>query len=1737
MSIDTSGGLLEGIRVSEGNYGFTFPPRSLVSNQSSLNTVSNRAEYAIIAYSSDQTKNDLEIADPNLYFRITKNEGSVVRFKYDSYQRRWIPSPGSSPDELGALSNIDRISATIPDTSVLDAPYQIYLGNQTRTLSFFIAFVATDSNFSSPSVIASGRVEQSLSSGNLNFSQSDVDLYGGQTVYARRQNFFDRSKKTGNIGSLPASSGVSYYLFLNPKPDTGQIPLIRIGYRNYLTAIQVADEASLGSPVSGTFTWSLDTGKIRLSSTDVDAYSNSDIYYDGVVNQTISFNRVSLPSPSSTGASFSTPYLVDDPQRIVLFAEKPGEDRYYFTISIISSPSESKKPATGNAKLDPSNGNIYLNISDINKFQTWSFYYIDTILSIEDGVSVQFYRSGVNGSGNATTSDFKIKYVVSDQIIVDGIGGSPFSMLPTTPIVDDDLVYKIEQAPGSTGTFVGSLVDGTDSSSTGYGYILNLDIHQLKYSDRKTSTITLAKSASSVKLPDGAIFSSGLSIKKNGVDIEAGTNFSFDPDTGLIEFLETVGQNESDAINDKSVTVYSNSGVLNGLQSSSVLFNASLVGKYVLIKSGSNIGVYEIYSYINPYKVLVTPNLKSSGTETISIVSTIDTIADHFWTELKPEYKKFSISTNSSILSNTEYSVFATTGQVNLNTPTNPDQTFDISYIALVTTDNGVTNTPTNVVERALFRVRLETATTTVGSRIVTFNPEGRTVSTARDIEAYLNGVPLDSTDFEFVAPNRINLSDPITSGKTLTLNYWVEEALGGETSFTLLTTPVDLDTPEIIANQSTASFNGDLTSSIFNGSPLFIGETEIVIVQSVSYDSSTDTTNVQFETAPTVASGGATIYSSRSILTDGFRLDENLSSDIVIQNDNKVVLSGQASYYTNGTIITIDNYSYSVISSNYDSSTNKTTIVLAAPAKKNYINPSIKKTIRPVLFSTSSLQAHNPINIDFDVNLFKLSSTNKLLVKGVDYNVSNGGGITLSTPATFGETYIATYVATKDQPAGTVITSNYSYAISPDESNGIEGQRLVSTYNLYAPDSFFYRIETVESFIPEVQDLLRSNSSSGSTGPSIQNASGQSNKDFGRASPYFNEQNYYNIDYVMRSLLYFYNTLINTYEDILSNLDGRIVGGEQGKFRFDNLIDNPARDTFDEITNDIDDRIKLFDSVQITGFFTFGKVPVYGTMATPNSLSRIFPTTLIKSAALNDLVTSANFGDVIGSFDIDNIKSSRLIKSTKSRAFFTKDINSSSYLIDKNGDTDNLIPQFVSGQDIDIYDLEGTLVSSATVVSADTNEPSTVILSFAAPLKEGSLMQNISDSSNSLNHYYTPGRDLIVDADNGQILNSTYSPPLNAIQNAVIGNEIVDGSFTLNNTDLKPKRISVLDGSVANDDGRLPEPLRKRIGEQTLINREKSSYEFLGRGQVSADLVTILSTIVTIKVGDKIVFINGPNAGSTRTVQIVATPTSFIVSPVLPVIDPTGSDFFVISGNQTTDQILNQEVGILSTNIPGFVSGKITSVNSEIKSIDNAISCIGTILAIGLGDTNSNTLTDLSAGFVSDGVTNGDLIHIISGVNRGLYKIISVADTSLIIETITPWAPFSVTTNNEYRVYRTQSFLSDAHGEFLTKYYRETLSFLNSTQAFLAAITVSGLNNRKTIINNRLSLINTYIEQVESLLVDDNLYETRYLWIDQRTNRRDGTLAQKNTYASQREEDIQKILDDQQKLLVANSL
>lgn len=1743
MTLDTTGAVLEGIRISQSTNPLVYPPRSLVTDSGIFDSVTSRAEYCIFVKGQSDTEDGLYINDPNLKFAWVKND-SISRFSYDNSNRRWFPSPGSSPTKLGTLSNSPALKVPLPIIGS-SSPFQIFLGLPrfapvTPGSAPHFIYSLVDS-FGNP---APGYIEILKTTGELNFSSDDISNpdYDGQEVYLSRQSFYDRTKYDGSIATINEDG--SYLAYLNPIPSPTDTPLIRIGYGRHLTPVSFTTE-SVMTPVlnPGEVHFSQDTGKVLVY--DSENHVGESIYYDGVYNGVSALNTSFVSDINVSSRFLYTVYLTIRPEfvgltdstRYIFWASSSGLKDYYLLVSIVDGVPNNVP--SGYIYIDKNTGGVYMNYYNALALLNRSLNCLDSYIAIDSGTSVQVYRSGANSIGNPVTYDFYEYYKINNATVVSGITGSPFVFLPSVPLDDDTLNYKVVLGTGSSGTFTGTLARASDSVTTGLGYDLDFAKKQLSFVNRKITTKTISKPTSSIKLDDAAIIDKGVSVKRDGVPLTPGNDFDFNTSGGLISFLTSKG--EADPLNASDIPGVGN---LYQFSTTNYTFSPSQVNYYLLVSYGENAGFYKILSVQSSSVVVLDRQFPFNGNLVVSIKKTKEVICDRVWKLLNPPMKKLSIKRKEAgtldfkEFGQDEYSIIPEMGQINLNRLSKPGDMYRINYISQDSSDEGVTHTDNQREEYLASKIRLELATYVPGNSYVTFNADELTIIPERGFKVIIDSVTADSETITFTAPNTLYLGQKLTS-EAVYIDYWVAECIGGDKTFNTYYSPIVADYPSFSSGNSNkiVTLNGNLTDYCSVGSAIFVNDIDVYIILASSYDSVKDVTTVEF-TTPIQNNYTGQFKVCKPI---EFSLVTNPSESIA-NGSNSLTFAGPLDIKANY-IITIDDSPFYVIAASYDYTKNKTEVTLNTSVKKNYILPVIRQSSGPVIEPSKDFSTLTSAYGEYPITLFRGGTSARVLSADVDYTISDGGVIRLTNELLYGQSLEATYVARVDAPAGTVFEFNYPYMISPDDSfNGLLGQDLVADYSLYSPDSFFYRIETILGYVPEVIEAVKSASNQSSSGPSIAAVSNLKNKDYGIPSLYFDEQKYGNLDKVTRRLLLFYNDFTNCYEDLLSNYDGRVIGGTSGRLRYDNAKHRVL--SYSEVTNDIDDEVKLYDKYVLTGFFNIEQISVYGGMWETNGVSRLFPKFSTSNFVVNENVGSDNRGKILGNIGKGSLTGVSTINSAVCIAEFST-VDGTTLKIPTNGDATNLLPGFFAPMKVNIYNNDGSYYGSNEILAVTGSDPGPfyILLNDPISIRRGGIVRdNQAEDTTTVsydNRTYLPGTDLVVDNDNGNLINNTYAfLVLLDSQREIVKNEILTANITYNNPSTTPKRIPVLDGSALNDYGCPSNPPLHRLSELDCLNDEVS---FLGSFASHTAGVTPLDTLVNcnvvLNVGDVITFTNGPNVGQSSTVVTVIDPLTYTVSVSFSFTDLLGSSFNISTEIASYGAAVLNELNIIKDNVavPVLPPAYIGVLNSELKTIDTIITNMGTTLFSGSGSANGITLTDLSQDFT---VLTNCYIYIEAGPNIGLYKVESNTSTSITVSTSAPYYGFLVISSVSYRIISLYGFLTENGPKYLAYALLKNIEWYEKTLNWYNSLNLSNASSRAADVNARITDLDDLINQAAEICKSgDSLYDRRFLWIQQRTDRTTGFLW-KQIQSTLFRTDLQRnLVENQQKILALQSM
>ena len=130
---------------------------------------------------------------------------------------------------------------------------------------------------------------------------------------------------------------------------------------------------------------------------------------------------------------------------------------------------------------------------------------------------------------------------------------------------------------------------------------------------------------------------------------------------------------------------------------------------------------------------------------------------------------------------------------------------------------------------------------------------------------------------------------------------------------------------------------------------------------------------------------------------------------------------------------------------------------------------------------------------------------------------------------------------------------ADYLYNTIPSDDNGFLGGQLTATYSYRNPDSFYFRILPLQTFLGEavqeaVDNITRRQPAGGAI---ITSTGGSENWEQGRVGLLSERRHLEDLDRASRVFLDFYNTGVLAFEQIDETISGGFIGDRDGKFRF----------------------------------------------------------------------------------------------------------------------------------------------------------------------------------------------------------------------------------------------------------------------------------------------------------------------------------------------------------------------------------------------------------------------------------------------------------------------------------------------------------------------------------------------------------------------------------------------------------
>jgi len=551
---------------------------------------------------------------------------------------------------------------------------------------------------------------------------------------------------------------------------------------------------------------------------------------------------------------------------------------------------------------------------------------------------------------------------------------------------------------------------------------------------------------------------------------------------------------------------------------------------------------------------------------------------------------------------NTDVQVSPLTGGVFFKFPLRTGQVVEARYYQANTDGTVVVDSaglPVPIIEYLSNIVRLEVATAVTPTEY-TFNPSGKTVDTAFPASVWVgpNLQNYGGKSDVSVSGNSLLFSYSVNPAKQVRLNYAVLEASGGEQTYSTSVTPVYRPPFYLEAGQDTFTVEGDRTAEFSVGTLFVIGGIAFY-TKATSYDGTTALTSVTVWPTPENEVG------SRAPANDASSQLSSVPVALVVDPNDPVVGGGNAGFllsfpsavylpvnrgdttftfvgdYTKvalrGHLLEVGGYPFLIVGSELVVEGRYTQVRVnnPAPTGLSLLDGEF------VAFSSRPVYPNLPTRFEFKpwlpyetVEVVLYGETDdegnplpgRTLVESVDYTATPAKGeINLKAPLTpnllpaqrLVMTYYAANIIGPQLQDNAVVLPTYSaqmkVRVNPTTENGYLGRTLVASYSFAAPDSFYMQVAPLQAYLGDVAQIAlgRVQAQAASGGPSLFSPGSTTLSKQGAFGVRGQVQDLRDQDRAARVFLSFYNEIIVDFEQVVENIDGRIIGDRDGKFKF----------------------------------------------------------------------------------------------------------------------------------------------------------------------------------------------------------------------------------------------------------------------------------------------------------------------------------------------------------------------------------------------------------------------------------------------------------------------------------------------------------------------------------------------------------------------------------------------------------
>lgn len=494
--------------------------------------------------------------------------------------------------------------------------------------------------------------------------------------------------------------------------------------------------------------------------------------------------------------------------------------------------------------------------------------------------------------------------------------------------------------------------------------------------------------------------------------------------------------------------------------------------------------------------------------------------------------------------------------------------------------------------------IQLEEATRVDGVTY-TINPTGRTIADTDPliwVGIQLQNFGAGSTASLNRATSTVTFSKAVPSDQTVQVNYAVLEAFGGEQTFTVSQFPIYR--PPFFLPKGANSFvlESDRTADVIPGKLFRLGAFPYYI-KSSSYDAGEGVTQVEvyppYDTETGSRAPGNDVLSllsdhpvtdvvdgvSTGFVSSGFLMGlPGVQYDPVSKGMVSILFRADLTRYAvAGHLLEIGGIPHLIVGSRLSEDGRSTKVDLSSPFTRGF-----NDTLDPVRISVRPVYPPNPRSF---LGIFPLVSTEpyelvlfgerdtegnelpgRLLAPQVHYSINaDTGDVELLPPVQEvlqpGQRLVLNYTRLRTLAPfvedGALILpkfrASFRWVTPPTRSNGLLGSTLVARYTFHSPDTFYYRVVPLSSYMEEVAQILvqRVSTNNPSGGAVVVSGPPPNNYQYGNLGLLGQRQDLQDQDRAARAFLQLYNEAIVAFEQVKETISGDVIGDRDGKFRF----------------------------------------------------------------------------------------------------------------------------------------------------------------------------------------------------------------------------------------------------------------------------------------------------------------------------------------------------------------------------------------------------------------------------------------------------------------------------------------------------------------------------------------------------------------------------------------------------------